>query len=170
MTESLWNAADDYLAAQMLAALGSGGDYEDLLLTSVQQWAQFDVPDFKGVTLPFGIVMSYRSNAESAGHDGSATIKSDNTYLVAAICVVDGTKAQATRDAKTLVWRMEQLFKTLRFQGVTTDNGSKASRIIRGQGGGLFRSEIDLWSKPTSQADSVYGLGVTAFAVSGIAI
>ncbi len=170
MTESLWNACDDYLAAQMLATLGAAGDYNNLLLTSVQQWAQFDVPDFAKQTLPFGVISSYSGLSVPAGHSGTESIPMKNTYTFAAICVVEGTKAQATKDAKTLVWRMEKLFKTLRFQGVESADGSKASPVIRADNGAMFRPQVALWDKPTVKSDSVYGLGIVAFAVSGIAL
>lgn len=170
MTESLWNACDDYLAAQMLAALGSAGSYTTLKITSVQQWAQFDVPNFAKQTLPFGIISSYSGLSAPAGHSGTESIPTKNTYTVAAICVCEGTRAQATKDAKTMIWRMEKLFKTLRFQGVTSDDGSKASSVVRADNGAMFRPQVALWDKPSSQSDSVYGLGIVAFAVSGIAI
>lgn len=168
MAESLWLAGDDYLATQVLAALGASGDYTTLIIKDVHKWAQFDVPDFKDILLPASIIVSYDSAARPAGHDGSATIKRENTYYYALVSVVEGTKQDATRDAKILAWRQEALLSTLRFQGVTADDGSKIGRVISTRDSNMFRTNVALWSKPTSKSDSVYGLAITAFALTGV--
>ena len=167
MTESLWNAVDNYLAAQILADMGNAGSYTTLQLASVEKWAQFDVVDFRDMTLPFGIVMSYRGDSEPAGHSGESRLQTKESYTVAICVVCDGTKAAATADAKTLVWRLKKFLRGLRITDLSADDGSKADRIVRGAGQ-MFTTQIDLWAKPSSRnADSVYGTGVVGFAVSG---
>lgn len=166
MAESLWTAIDDYLATQVMAAMGSGGDYATLNLAAVYKWVRFDAPDFKGLQTPFGIVMSYDAIGVPTGHDGATVIKTSNTYMYALISVCDGTMSDATVNAKTLAWRQEKLLKSLRFVGVASDDGSKAGRIIRGQDN-MLRTSVALWDMSTTRADKVYGLAITAFAVTG---
>lgn len=170
MTEALSNVADSYFAALMLSEMGPGSSYATLKLASVEKWAQFDPEDFKGMTLPFGIVMSNAGTSEPAGHDGDAAIKTKDSHAYALIVVCDGTRTEATANAKTLAWRVKKMLRSVRFQGdtVTTDDGTKLSRTIQTTSGALFREETFLWAKPTSKADSVYGLGVVAFTVSGV--
>lgn len=167
MAESLWNAAEEYLATQLLSGMGPASSYADLKLTTVKRWAQFDVANFKNCVLPFGIIMSFDGRAQAAGVDGSATIKRVNGYTAAIICVTDGTREQATIDAKTLEWRTANLLSTLRFGTVTADDGSKMSKVISAGEGQMFRSNISLWDKPTTNADLVYGLSAVYFTLIG---
>jgi len=167
MAESLWNGVDDYLKAQILANLGPAGDYTTLKISDVRKWARFDVVDCAKLTLPAVIVVSPNSNAVPAGHSGAVTINRKNTYLITLVSVVEGTMEQATEDAKTLVWRVEDLFATLRFSGVAAADGSKADRVIGGGESNMFRSQVTLWDKDSMAADSVYGIGITAMAVTG---
>jgi len=167
LAESLWNAAEEYLAEQLFAGMGPASSYATLKLTSVKRWAQFDAVDFKGCTLPFGIIMSFDGRAQAGGVDGSAAIRRVNAYTAAVICVTDGTREQATIDAKTLEWRTAHLLSTLRFGAVTAADGSKLSRVISAGDGQMFRSNINLWDKPTSQADSVYGISAVYFTLTG---
>lgn len=174
MAESLWNAAEEYLAAQILAGMGTGSDYTTLQMRAVKRWAQFDTPELDKLgnenLLPATILTSFRSTAVPAGHSGPGTLNRQNTYFVVVAGVTKGSREQATADAKTIIWRYEDLFATLRFSGVAADDGSKASRIISSQETTLFRSEVALWPIPSSQADMVYGLGIVAFAVTGVTV
>lgn len=170
MSESLWNAADDYLATQILANMGSAGSYTTLKLASVEKWAQFDVIDFQGMTTPFGIVMSYRNNSVPAGHSGESRIQTNETYDVVICLVTDGTRSTATANAKTLAWRLTKFVRGLRITGLTSDDGSKIDRVIRGDGN-MFAAQINLWDKPSSMnADSVYGMAAIAFRLQGTTV
>jgi len=167
VAESLWNAAEEYLATQLLTGMGPASSYSSLKLTAVKRWAQFDVVNFKNCALPFGIIMSFDGRAQAAGVDGSTTIKRVNAYTTAIICVTDGTREQATIDAKTPEWRTANLLATLRFGTVTAADGSKLSKVISAGEGQMFRSNISLWDKQTSQSDSVYGISAVYFTLIG---
>lgn len=170
MAESLWNVADDYLASRVAAVMGSGGSYTTLKIATVKKWAVFDAIDLDNITLPATIIVSPNSTATPAGHGSSSTIIRKNTYLVTLVNVVEGTKEQATADAKTLAWRTENMLAETRIQGAASDDGSKVDRIIGGDNSVLFRSQVTLWDKPTSEADSVYGIGITAIAMTGTTV
>jgi hypothetical protein len=169
--ESLWNALDDYLATQLLAALGSAGSYATLRITQVDKLAQVDVQDWtKSYAAPFQIVMSFQSRAVAAGHDGSSTIKRDVEYSVVVISVCEGTPADATRDAKILVHRTEKLLATLNFAGVAATDGS----LLRGRPRGsssMFASVVELFPHPSqNRANLRYGVGTTAFSITGLTV
>lgn len=90
-----------------------------------------------------------------------------NTYRYVICSVVDGTKTQATRDAKILVWRQEQMLAALRFPDVTAIDGSKIGRILNTKDTYYLRSNVALWQRSTSGNDNMYGLAITAFALTG---
>lgn len=171
MAESLWNSLDDYLAAQLLAGMGSAGSYTTLVVTQVDKLAQVDVQDWtKNYTAPFQIVMSFQSRAVAAGHDGSSTIKRDVEYSVVVINVCEGAPAVATRDAKILVHRTEKLLATLNFAGVSADDGS----LLRGRPRGsnsMFASVVELFPHPSQNRSNLrYGVGTTAFSIQGLTV
>lgn len=170
MAESLWNALDDYLAAQLLGELGSAGDYTTLIVTSVDSHAQIDVQDWaKTYTTPFQIVMSFQARSQPAGHDDSSTIKRDVEYTVTVISVVEGVPAIATRDAKILVHRTEKFLSTLLFSGVSADDGSLLRGRPKTAGREFFASDIELFQRPSSSQSNIrYGVGITAFSVAGL--
>lgn len=168
MAESLWNTVDDYIAEQIEEALGVGGSYTTLPVLDVRKWARFDPIDCDKLTTPAIVVVSTSSSATPAGHSGNVKLIRKNTYVVTLVAVVDGTSEQATQDAKTLVWRLEDLFAELRFVA-TADDGSRADRVIGGDSN-LFRSQVTLWDKDSSLADSVYGIGITGMAVTGTTV
>lgn len=169
MVESLWSTADDYLAATILATMGAQSAYQTLKIDSVQIWAQFDAVDFAAIPRPFSIVSSYDSTTavDGIGQDGSGRLKRANTYRYVICSVVDGTKAQATRDAKILVWRQEQMLAALHFPDVTAIDGSKIGRILNTKDTYFMRSNVALWQRSTSGNDNMYGLAITAFALTG---
>lgn len=173
MAESLMTVASGYLATQILANMGSAGDYTTLQLTTVKQWARFDVPDFEGTATtplvkPFAIVSAYRSNSESIGHNGGDALPHKDIMPIALTIVCEGDRETATADAQTLAWRLKKFFMSLRAQGVSiaNDDGDKLSRVVGGNGDNLFTAEIGLWDKPTSSGD-VYGVAMAAVVMTG---
>jgi hypothetical protein len=169
MNESLWNTADEYLAATLQTQMGLASAYTSLQITSVQVWAQFDAVDFAAIPRPFSIVSSFDSSTETSGigQDGSNRLKRANTYRYVIVSVCDGTKASATMDAKTLVWRQEHLLAGLRFGDVTATDGSRLGRILSPKENYFMRSNVALWPKSTSGTENMYGLAITAFALGG---
>jgi hypothetical protein len=172
MVESLWYTADDYLAAALLATMGADSAYQTLQINSVQIWAQFDAVDFTPIPRPFSIISSYDSTTavDGIGQDGSARLKRANTYRYVICSVVDGTKAQATRDAKILVWRQEQMLAGLRFVNVAAIDGSKIGRILNTKDTYFLRSNVALWQRSSSSNENMYGLAITAFALTGATV
>lgn len=173
MAESLMTVASNYLATQILANMGSAGDYGTLQLTTVKQWARFDVPDFEGtatvpIVKPFAIVSAYRSNSESAGHGSDNTLARKINMPIALTIVCEGDKDTATANAQTLAWRLEEFLAGLRATGasIVNDGGDKLSRVIGGGDGRLFTVEVGLWDKPTSTGD-VYGVAMAAVVMTG---
>lgn len=168
-SESLWSTADDYLATTLLSTMGTASAYTTLQISSVQIWAQFDAVDFAAIPRPFSIISSFDSSTDvtGVGQDGSSRLHRANTYRYVICSVVDGTKSQATRDAKTLVWRQEQMLAGLRFVGVTATDGSKIGRILSGKESYFMRSNVALWQRTSSSNDNMYGLAITAFALTG---
>lgn len=170
MSESLWVAVDTYLKEQLLAELGSAGDYSTLQVQNVYVWAQTHPSEWANLQTPFQVIMSFDSSAVPAGHDGESTIKRQQSYQVVVLSVVDGTAENATRDAKILAHRTEKLLATLRWAGITADDGSKASRPRAGNRN-LLATGIELYPRPSSsQPDSRYGVAVTAFTVTGLTV
>lgn len=167
MSESLWNAVDTYVAANLSLDMAAGGSYTTLVLQSVNTWAVFDAMDFEGKAFPFAVVSSRDGDAQPAGHIGSTRTITDEVYNVIITLVCEGTKASATADAKTLLWRTLKLLRTLRFSGISADDGSVVQSVIRPERGPMFRFGADLYSRPTVSADSVYGVSWVLFSVRG---
>lgn len=111
MAESLWNALDDYLAAQLLAGLGSGSSYATLEITQVETAPMYDPQDWVRLyTVPFLIVATYTARSSVAGHDGGTMIKRDTEYGVTVASVTEGTPSEAKRNAAILVHRVESFW------------------------------------------------------------
>ena len=170
MSESLWNAADDYLATQILANMGSAGSYTTLKLTSVEKWARFDPIDFRNITTPFAVIVSYRNEVVPAGHSSESRSQTNDTFSISVLLVTEGTLSVATTNAKILAWRLQKFLRELRITGLTSDDGSKVDRLVRGDKS-MFVTEIALWDKPsTINSDSVYGIAEVAFRLQGITV
>ena len=169
MAESLWNALDDYLAAQLLAGLGNASSYTTLKITQVETAPIYDPQDWlKLYTVPFLIVATYTARSVVAGHDGGAMTKRDTEYGVTVASVTEGTPAQAKQNAAILVHRVEKLLAGLTFAGVTADDGSLLRGRPRGANGRLFESSIEIWQRPSANQPNLrYGVGITAFTVAG---
>lgn len=172
MAESLLTVASSYLATQILADMGSGGSYGTLELSSVVQWARYDVVDFSKVMRPFGIVSAFQSTSQPAGHGSDNSIARKMQIPIAVTLVCEGDMATATANAQTLAWRLEKFLAGLRLSGtsVTADDGSKLSRVVGSGDGSLFTTMIGLWDKPTSSTTIVYGVAMAAFTVTGTAV
>lgn len=168
MSESLWNAGEAYLKTQILADMGAAGDYTTLVLDSTYIWGKWGVEELEKLTLPVCIITSYRGLANQAGHSGSSRIQTNDQYSVIVSFVCGGTREAATINAKTLLWRGLKLFRTLRFAGISADDGSKLDRVIHGDA--MFRYGVDIWPKPSSTADSVYGLSYIDFDLRGTTV
>lgn len=167
MSESLWNAVDSYVATNLSTDMAAGGTYTTHVLQSVNTWAFFDTIDFEGMDLPFAIITSRNGDAQPAGHIGSTRTITDEVYNVIITLVCEGTKATATVDAKTLLWRAMKLMRTLRFKGISADDGSAVQSVVRPENGPIFRFGVDLYSRPTVSADKVYGVSWIVFGVRG---
>ncbi len=172
MEESLWNALDEYLAAQLLAGLGIASDYETLVITQVETSPIWDPQDWaKLYTAPFLIVATFASRSAVAGHDGSETIKRDTEYAVSLLSVTEGDPKTAKRNSAILIGRVEKLLSTIRFDGVTTTGGSLLRGRPRNANGRMFESNIEIWPHPShSQPNYRYGVGITAFTAAGLNI
>lgn len=169
MVESLWNTADDYLAAILLAEMGPNSSYQTLKINSVQVWAQYDPIYFEPLPRPFSIVTSYESfsDVSGIGQDGRGRIGRQITYIYRLVSVCDGTLTQASKDAKTLHWRQEDLLSRLRFADVASIDGSAISSILKSKGNKFLAGGIHLWERSTSGSDNMYGLAVSHFALTG---
>lgn len=170
MAESLWNALDDYLAAQLLAGLGSSSGFSTLKITQVETAPIYDPQEWtQRYTTPFLIVTTYSARSVVSGHDGGSTIKRDTEYGVTVASVCDGAPAEAKRNAAILVHRVERLLSTMTFAGATADNGSLLRGRPRAANGRMFESSIEIWPRPSnSQPNLRYGVGITAFTVMGM--
>lgn len=167
--ESLWNAADAYLATQFLANLGRSGLYGTLQVQEVYVWAQTEPAEWSKLETPFQVVMGQRSTARPAGHDGSTVLKMEMEYPYTVLSVVTGDRTTATRDAKILAHRVERLLSSLRFDGIVAEDGSKASRPRRGSAGAMYATQIELIPRGShNQPDAKYGVAVTVFSLNGI--
>ena len=169
--ESLWNALDDYLAAQLLAAMGSAGSYTTLIIAETEASALIDVQDWpKEFTTPFQIVESVDSISTLAGHDGGNTVKRAVDYSVRILSVCDGTRVVATRNAKTLIWRTEKLLATLNFATVRANDGSALRGRPRGENR-IFSSGVKLFPHPSNSRPGLYhGVDVTDFSITRMTV
>lgn len=166
--ESLWNAIDDYVAVELLKALGADSDYPDLQVAEVRKMAQFDTTDLAMMQLPACIVMSWECRTEFNKH-GTTPPPRDMRYSVVVFGVVEAEgkqlpviNEQATRDAKTLLHRIEKALTVMTF-GVTTDDGT-AKKFVPGEA--RMQSSVNLWQRSSTRTGR-YGVSTTGFTVGG---
>lgn len=151
---SLWADIDTYVEAQLLAELGAGGLYTDLLIKSVYVDEMMNYDDVSKLPdLPAVLVRSYHA-VQAPGAHGGGRVNVENTYdyIVVAATMTTGVR-QAKRDVQELRRRLREFLRTrLSLGGLTADDGETVQRTLWGA------SRLEVW-----KSDAVPGtfLGIT---------
>jgi hypothetical protein len=139
---SLWADIDTYLAAELLAELGSAGSYTTQV---VKQVVVDDLIDFeKAIKLgnyPSVIVRSSTAS-QAPGPHGGGSARVENTYEYSIVGVLKATgQAQCKRDVQELRRRLREFLKTRLALGglMSTDDGERVQKVTWG------RSLLEVW-------------------------
>lgn len=161
---SLWADIDTYLAAELLAELGSAGSYTTQV---VKQVVIDDLIDFeKAIKLgnyPSVIVRSSTASQAPGPHGGGgARVENTYDYSLVAICQSTG-QAQCKRDVQELRRRLREFLRTRLALGglMSADDGERVQKVTWG------RSLLEVWSNP-QMPGTFFGVTAMEFKVLSI--
>jgi len=143
--ESLWHDLDAWQVGIINTAMGPASAYTTLKLQRVGTALVWDWKEWVDWAKPAVAVMSFAQERD-AGPQGDGQANFIKLYPTAWVALVEGTQADATRDAKILVKRMEQVLRGL-YQGLTLAADSNGERLINLRVG---RSELSAARIPNS--------------------
>jgi len=161
---SLWADIDTYLATELLAELGSAGNYTSQV---VKQVIVDDIMDFTGATkadnYPLVIVRSSTAS-QAPGPHGGGSARVENTYEYSIVGVLKATgQAQCKRDVQELRRRLREFLKTRLALGglMSTDDGERVQKVTWG------RSLLEVWANE-KQPGTYFGVTAMEFKVISI--
>ncbi|MCC6457276.1 MAG: hypothetical protein IT328_20145 [Caldilineaceae bacterium] len=151
MGESLWHDLDAWQVGIIDAAMGEDSEYDTLKLARVDTALVWDLQVWMEWPKPAVAVMSFMETREPGPH-GDGIAHFTKRYPTIWLAVTEGTQANAKRDAKILVKRMETLARGLYQQAFTLpadDSGERVVNLALGRGELSARpvrsSNDDLW-------------------------
>lgn len=161
---SLWADIDDYLRTELIAELGSAGNYTSQV---VKQVIVDDIMDFTGATktdnYPLVIVRSSTAT-QAPGPHGGGSARVENTYDYSIVGVLKATgQAQCKRDVQEMRRRLREFIRTRLALGglMSTDDGERVQKVTWG------RSLLEVWANE-KQPGTYFGVTALEFKVISI--
>ena len=161
---SLWADIDDYLRTELIAELGSAGNYTSQV---VKQVIVDDIMDFTGATkadnYPLVIVRSSTAT-QAPGPHGGGSARVENTYDYSLVAVLKSTgQAQCKRDVQEMRRRLREFIRTRLALGglMSTDDGERVQKVTWG------RSLLEVWANE-KQPGTYFGVTALEFKVISI--
>lgn len=175
---SLWSAIDSYLETELLAALGSAGDYDDLQVANVLVDDIWNLDAVKrNDEFPLVLVRSNQATHTAEEHGlfgvaGAVSLGTTYSYNLIAVVYVQATENEsAKRLAKSYSQELQRrLLRFLRERpalgglAVTADDTERVRRVE------FQKSELEVWGRADEDSGDYIGVAVVAFQIISEAI
>lgn len=149
MGESLWHDLDAWQVDIIKAAMGQDSGYATLKLARVDTALVWDLQVWLDWPKPAVAVISFMEERQPGPH-GDGIAHFTKRYPSIWLAVTEGTQADAKRDAKILVKRMETLARGLYKQALTIPADGSGERVVNLW---LGRGELSATRVPDSSDD-----------------
>lgn len=158
MSESAWVDTSQVLTDLLLAKMGKGGAYSNLVVCEVHQSIVRDVRDWEGWDLPALVVVGQQARRLPGPH-GAGRILYEKEYPFVIVSIVEGDPECATRDARILMQRVEDAL-TLNTIALPADSPEKVMGPVYLAGTNrVGGDEVQMYRKPSAKADQRFGVG-----------
>lgn len=152
MSESLWHDLDAWQVGIIDDAMGQDSAYATLKLESVNATVVWNWQRWIDWAKPAVAVVSFAAERSPGPHgDGNAHFTKE--YPVIWLALTQGTLANATRDAKILMARLEKLFRDSYKQAFTIAADDYGENVVNLY---LGRSELSAQPIPNSSSDDYW--------------
>lgn len=160
--ESLGAMLDEYLVTGLLARLGPGGGYSDLLVRTAKATIVRDVEDWRHWERP-GLIVMCRNLRRLPGPHGDGDLHFIKRYQYVAAAITDGDQVNALRDGRILESRIEAALCEMALGiDLVAANGERVQEIQIGDSSTL------MYRNRTSERDNWQALPALAFVVESL--
>lgn len=178
---SLWAAIDSYLETELLAALGSAGDYNDLHVADVLVDDIWNLDAVKrNDEFPLVLVRSNQATHTADDHGlfgvaGAVSLGTTYSYNLIAVVYVQATENEsAKRLAKSYSQELDErllyfLAKRPGMGGLSATNAT-TGRVERVRRVEFQKSELEVWGRADEDSGDYIGVAVVAFQIISEAI
>lgn len=148
MGESLWHELDAWQVAKIRDAMGQNSSYETLRLQKVDTALVWDYREWSSWPKPAVAVISYAAERDPGPH-GNGEAEFTKYYPTVWLALTEGKQADAIRDTKILLARLEMLIQDLyaELDLPASDDGERLVNLH------VARSELSAHRPPTSNDD-----------------